>query len=192
MQSFSFINSLNSCAQILQLQSCSNHFNDNRIFQLLFSFSMFVSSLVYLNLGDNQIPGVVPSGLGSIHSLSYLDLSYNAPEGLILEKFQTSSILHVCLYKNKFRLHGCHPKSLWNFCSLQTLSLGDNLPNGLSSIFQAWCQSACSILTFLPLLHPLHPDSNLGGDLPLPIDWKREGCMVWALGPDSFVALLLS
>ncbi|CAL2245586.1 unnamed protein product [Prunus armeniaca] len=79
--------------------------------------------LTQLCLYGNQLNGTIPSWLGSLPSLEWLDLGSNQLSGNIIE-FQSRSLRSVLLNDNK--LHGPIPKSIYELVNLRWLFLSSN------------------------------------------------------------------
>ncbi|VVA33583.1 PREDICTED: receptor [Prunus dulcis] len=90
--------------------------------------------LTVLILYENQLNGIIPSWLGSLPSLEYLDLRSNQLSGNIIE-FQTRSLLW--LYLNDNKLDGLIPRSIFELEKLQSLVLSSNQLSGNIIEFQS-------------------------------------------------------
>ncbi|XP_008227120.2 PREDICTED: receptor-like protein 12 [Prunus mume] len=79
--------------------------------------------LTELNLYGNQLNGTIPSWLGSLPSLEWLDLGINQLSGNIIE-FQSRSLSRLSLSANK--LDGVIPRSIYELVNLRWLDLSSN------------------------------------------------------------------
>ncbi|XP_059627273.1 receptor-like protein EIX1 [Cornus florida] len=94
-----------SALSLAVLDLSSNYFNSS-IYSWLFNFN---TSLVHVDLSENNLQGLIPDSFRNLNSLAYLHLSYNQLEGGI-------------------------PKSIGNCTSLQTLNLGWNQLSSLPDL----------------------------------------------------------
>ncbi|BFG29780.1 hypothetical protein CerSpe_160540 [Prunus speciosa] len=83
--------------------------------------------LTSLGLYENQLNGTIPSWLGSLPSLKYLNLGSNQLSGNIIE-FQSRSLKNLYLSDNK--LHGLIPRSIFELENLRYLDLSSNNLSG--------------------------------------------------------------
>ncbi|ONI13618.1 hypothetical protein PRUPE_4G233600 [Prunus persica] len=83
--------------------------------------------LITLFLDGNQLNGTIPSWLGSLPSLEYLNLRSNQLSGNIIE-FQSRSLSWLDLRNNK--LDGLIPRSIYELENLQYLGLSSNNLSG--------------------------------------------------------------
>ncbi|ONI14398.1 hypothetical protein PRUPE_4G279000 [Prunus persica] len=79
--------------------------------------------LILLYLDGNQLNGTIPSWLGSLPSLEYLELGGNRLSGNIIQ-FQSRSLSLLGLRDNK--LDGLIPRSIYEQVNLQVLDLSSN------------------------------------------------------------------
>jgi len=97
-----------------------------------------LDSLTYLNLGNNHLNGDIPASLGNCSLLSQLHLFFNNLSGSIPASFGNFSNL-TSLTLNHNSLTGSIPASIGNLTKLANLSLLDNqltgaLPNELGNL----------------------------------------------------------
>ncbi|KAL2921290.1 Receptor-like protein EIX2 [Bienertia sinuspersici] len=167
----------NSSSNISIINLSNNFFNDTSVFQWLFRLSGTNSSLVVLELSNNQIPGPIPPNFGEMLSLSYLDLSSNLLDGTIPSAFwnmhnisylslgmnqlegpiphtisNLNHLTHLILPNNNFQGSGNFPNSLGSLCSLQEINLNNNnLDDDFPNIIQALSGCATKSLVSLDL-----------------------------------------
>ncbi|PWA70945.1 leucine-rich repeat protein [Artemisia annua] len=116
-----FVDSLKNCTRLVELVL----YNCNLIGVLPISIGNLSDQLIYLNLGDNQLFGSLPSSIGSLVGLTTLHLGQNRFKGKIpttigkLQKLQ-----YLGLYRNQFS--GPIPDAIGNLSLLNTLSLLSN------------------------------------------------------------------
>lgn len=128
----SHLSSSNSSKSLAFVDLSGNHLESSSLWTLLFNHSYIVE----LYLSSIQLRGPIPNGLGSMISLSHLDLSCN--------QFERG-------FSNSFK----------GLCSLQSMDLSQNkLTGDLLSIFQS-LSCAKKSLTSLALQHNL-----LSGSVP--------------------------
>lgn len=93
-------------------------------------------SLKFLELGDNQLTGTIPTQVGLLSSLAVLDLSFNAIEGRLPSWLGNMKALRN-LYLNNIQVHGTIPQEIGNLAALGTLELDNNwrltgtIPDGI-------------------------------------------------------------
>jgi Leucine-rich repeat (LRR) protein len=83
-----------------------------------------MSNLGEISMAENQLEGPIPMELCKLVGITFLDLSENNLSGSIPSCFNSSSIIHVHLNKN--RLSGPITSAFQNSSSLVTLNLRDN------------------------------------------------------------------
>ncbi|XP_062017861.1 probable LRR receptor-like serine/threonine-protein kinase At3g47570 [Rosa rugosa] len=88
-----------------------------------------LSSLIVLNLAENQLSGLIPTSTGRLYNLQGLYLYDNRLQGYIPnEVCQLNYLAELILYGNQ--LTGCIPSCLGNLtAALRILSIGSNLLN---------------------------------------------------------------
>ncbi|OAO96849.1 hypothetical protein AXX17_AT4G15870 [Arabidopsis thaliana] len=100
--------------------------NLNRLTDML----LRLSSLIWINLGNNQFRGMLPSNMSSLSKLKYFDISGNSFSGTIPSSlFMLPSLVELGLRRNHFS----GPLEIGNISSqskLQLLHLGRNNFNG--------------------------------------------------------------
>ncbi|KAE8687316.1 putative Disease resistance family protein / LRR family protein [Hibiscus syriacus] len=110
------------CLKELHLSAC---FLDNDPSSIMVNYS----SLLVLDLSNNDLSPSVPAWIFSLDSLVSIDLSGNAFEGVIPNSFQNiSSLKSLDLSKNSF--NSSLPDWLFSLEHLEFLSLGGNLVQG--------------------------------------------------------------
>jgi len=88
-----------------------------------------LASLQYLDLRYNQLSGAIPPEIGSLTSLQYLILGNNQLSGAIPPEIGSlTSLQYLWLWDNQ--LSGAIPPEIGSLSSLQSLSLGDNQLSG--------------------------------------------------------------
>lgn len=93
-----------------------------------FSFSSF-PDLLFLDLFNNELFGIIPPQISQLSKLQYLDLSANKLSGKIPSEIgQLSFLSELSLYSNC--LNGSIPQSLGNLSKLSILSLYNNSLSG--------------------------------------------------------------
>ena len=93
-----------------------------------------LKELVYLNLFINNFEGVVPSCLGGLPKLEWLQLSFNELTGTLNEAMCETNLL-VILNLHENRIAGAIPDCLGDMVNLQQLDLSTNEMTGtLSSL----------------------------------------------------------
>ncbi|PWA36250.1 protein kinase-like domain-containing protein [Artemisia annua] len=172
-----FIDSLKNCTRLayLGLSTC------NLIGVLPISIGNISDQLTSLILDDNQLFGSLPSSIGSLAGLTWLDLQSNRLKGKIpitigkLQKLQRFSLsrnqfsgpipdaignlsLLTELYLGSNKLEGHIPSSLGNCKNLNALNLADNR---LSGNIPKQLLQLPSLTHFLGLSH-----NNLSGSIP--------------------------
>jgi len=85
--------------------------------------------VVYIDLSDNNLVGIIPSEIGNLSSLQYLNLSWNELEGDIPDEIGNLTNLEE-LYLNENQLTGEIPSQIESLTSLLQLHLGSNELNG--------------------------------------------------------------
>ncbi|GJP80332.1 hypothetical protein CLOP_g10551 [Closterium sp. NIES-67] len=95
-------------------------------------------SLTNLDLHGNKLSGSLPSGIGNLLNLGYLDLGYNALTGSIPSTIGGMSSLTSLNLASNFISHSI-PESLGNLSNLQYLfldhnSLGATIPDSVSNL----------------------------------------------------------
>lgn len=103
-------------------------FSDNALFGMLPRWMGNMSNLGEILLAKNQLEGLIPMELCKLVGITFLDLSENNLSGSIPSCFNSSSIKHVHLNKN--RLSGPITSAFRNSSSLVTLNLRENYLTG--------------------------------------------------------------
>ncbi|XP_065629853.1 cuscuta receptor 1 [Quercus suber] len=103
-------------------------FSNNALFGMLPRWMGNMSNLGEILLAKNQLEGPIPMELCKLVGITFLDLSENNLSGSIPSCFNSSSIKHVHLNKN--RLSGPITSAFRNSSSLVTLNLRDNYLTG--------------------------------------------------------------
>ncbi|GAX11797.1 hypothetical protein FisN_7Lh180 [Fistulifera solaris] len=143
-------------------------------------------AVITLHMPFNNLTGTLPSELGHLSKLQWLNLTDNYITGTISTTVfdQMRSLYHVDLSKNN--ITGLIPPSLWSIPSLKTVDLSDNLLEGPFELFansspamnlteirlsnNFLVGSLPSWLSELPeLTHLEAVNSNFSGRLPDPI-----------------------
>ncbi|KAK8622807.1 hypothetical protein V6N13_117707 [Hibiscus sabdariffa] len=122
-----------------------------------------LSRLILIEIGDNELTGIIPSTIGRLKDLQRLYLSYNNLEGPVpSELCHLNKLAFLSLTSNK--LSGQIPACLGDLVSLRKMFLGSNM----------FSSSMPSTLTGLTDLLNLNLSSNsLSGPLPFDIGkWK--------------------
>lgn len=88
-----------------------------------------LSSLIKLDLGNNNFAGSIPPELGNLTNLAYLNLSDNNLTGNIPSELANLSSMTM-MYMTYNQLSGNIPPELGNLSNLMTLSLGTNQLSG--------------------------------------------------------------
>ena len=88
-----------------------------------------LSRLRFLNLNNNQLSGEIPAKLGNLASLEHLDLGYNRLSGKIPAELGNLANLER-LYLGGNQLSGKIPAELGNLANLERLYLGGNQLSG--------------------------------------------------------------
>ena len=84
-----------------------------------------LANLQYLDLGINQLSGTIPSSLGNSGNLQYLDLRINQLSGTIPSSLgNLANLQYLYLYDNQ--LSGTIPSSLTNLANLSYLAIETN------------------------------------------------------------------
>ncbi|MBN1997898.1 T9SS type A sorting domain-containing protein [candidate division KSB1 bacterium] len=109
-----------------------------------------------LALYYNRLTGTIPTEIGKLEKLEYLNLHSNALEGTIPEKIANlTALTSFSLHRNQ--LTGTIPAGIWNLTSLETLRLYENQLSG----------SIPSQIKNLTLLTELRLNGNqFGGPIP--------------------------
>ncbi|KAJ8770021.1 hypothetical protein K2173_009738 [Erythroxylum novogranatense] len=125
------VNSQNWLQSINMLPSLIHLSLDNCGLSHLPSYvSVNVTSLAFLNLGDNNFNSTIPSWLSNIsNSIEYLDLHHDALRGFIPTDIGRFKLLQV-LDLSYNELEGGIPDTLRDLCNLEELSLQVNNLNG--------------------------------------------------------------
>ncbi|XP_039138200.1 receptor-like protein EIX1 [Dioscorea cayenensis subsp. rotundata] len=84
-----------------------------------------LTSLVTLDLSNNQFDSMLPSWLFNMSSLEYLNLQFNHFQGSIPDAFANMSSLEIIQIRNN-ELHGPIPQSIGKLCNLRSLDLSHN------------------------------------------------------------------
>ncbi|PWA52676.1 leucine-rich repeat protein [Artemisia annua] len=145
----SFIDTLKNCTRlvVLNLSNCNLtgvlpisignlsdqlrflSLGDNQLFGSLPSGIGSLVGLTTLQLGSNRLKGKIPTTIGKLQKIQYLALSSNQFSGPIPDAIGNLSLLNkLYLYSNK--LEGHIPSSLRNCKELNGLNLGDNRLGG--------------------------------------------------------------
>ncbi|PWA70943.1 protein kinase-like domain-containing protein [Artemisia annua] len=172
-----FIDSLKNCTGLVDLVLVSCNFigvlpisignlsdqlqllglGDNQLFGSLPSSIGNLAGLTYLDLGSNRFKGKIPTTIGKLQKLQYLNLNNNLFSGPIPDTIGNLSLLNkLYLYSNK--LEGHIPSSLGNCKQLNGLSLFDNR---LSGKIPKQLLQLPSLTNFLQLSY-----NNLSGSIP--------------------------
>ncbi|XP_059629121.1 receptor-like protein EIX2 [Cornus florida] len=117
------INSSSLSLAVLDLSA--NSFNSS-IYSWLFNFN---TTLVHVDLSDNNLQGLIPDSFGNLNSLAYLDLTLNQLEGGIPKSIGNCTSLQI-LNLAWNQLGGSLPHSITRLSSLQELVLYGNQLNG--------------------------------------------------------------
>ncbi|GKB33519.1 kinase-like domain-containing protein [Tanacetum coccineum] len=120
-----FIDSLKNCTKLVTLVLC----NCSLIGVLPMSIGNLSNQLSFLNLGDNQLSGSLPSSIGSLVGLTALDLRANRFKGKIpttIGKLQ--NLQYLALAENQFS--GFIPDAIGNLSLLIELYLFSNKLEG--------------------------------------------------------------
>ncbi|KAL0351424.1 UNVERIFIED_CONTAM: Receptor-like protein EIX2 [Sesamum calycinum] len=120
-----FVNSSSASLAILDLSG-------TKLNSLVFSWLVNMStSLVRVELSDNQIGGLIPDAFGSSIFLEYLDLSGNQLQGLVPEMRGSVSLRELHLSHNK--LTGLQGTSFGQLPKLEILDVSYNFLQGIVS-----------------------------------------------------------
>ncbi|KAL0319080.1 UNVERIFIED_CONTAM: putative LRR receptor-like serine/threonine-protein kinase [Sesamum angustifolium] len=172
-----FISSLTNCTKLKILDIYGNKFTG----LLPHSVANLSSQLIRLSMGTNQIHGTVPSGIGDLTELSYLNLESNLFSGPIPSSIGgLTKLQEIHLSNNKFmdelpyslsnltllnlllvdrnNILGSIPPSLGNLSNLLVLDLSRN---NLSGPIPKEIVSLSSIAIYLDL-----SNNNLSGSIP--------------------------
>ncbi|XP_021675978.2 putative receptor-like protein kinase At3g47110 isoform X2 [Hevea brasiliensis] len=147
-----FITSLLNCSNLKVLDITSNQFGG-----VLPNFvANLSSSLEWLGMGYNQIPGRLPRWLSTLVSLSHIHFAHNQITGNIpVEIGALPRLRRLLLHSN--RLFGPIPSSIGNLSQLMMLYLSDNLLQGTIPSSLGNCRE-------LLVLHLFQ--NNLSGSIP--------------------------
>ncbi|XP_059462222.1 receptor-like protein EIX2 [Corylus avellana] len=142
----------NSSSPLLSLDLSDNHLNSS-VFPWLFEYT---NSLVFLNLGINNLEGSIPRAFGNMVALVHLDLSFNNLEGSIPRAFGNMvALVHLDLCYNN--LEGSIPRAFGNMVALVHLDLFyNNLEGSIPRAFG----------NMVALVHLGLSYNNLGGMMP--------------------------
>ena len=128
----------NSSTTLRVLSLRANRLNDSSILDWVSNLTRIGTSLEYLDLSDNGIPGPILGTFGNyMHSLLHLDLSWNELQGPIPSSFgNMHSLSSLDLSGNE--LQGPIPTTLGNMHLLSYLDLSHNALEGAvpGSIFE--------------------------------------------------------
>ncbi|KAH7662934.1 Non-specific serine/threonine protein kinase protein, partial [Dioscorea alata] len=109
-----------------------------------------LTSLITLDLSNNQFDSVLPSWLFNMTSLQYLNLQFNNLQGSIPDAFENMTSLEI-IQLRKNELLGGVPQSIGKLCHLRTLDLSsNNITDDVSAL--AKISSECAGGTLLTLL----------------------------------------
>ncbi|ESQ37257.1 hypothetical protein EUTSA_v100023810mg, partial [Eutrema salsugineum] len=89
----------------------------------------YCTSLVRLRLGFNRITGEIPSGIGSLKKLNFLDLSSNRLHGMVPDEIGSCSELQMIDLSNN-SLEGSLPNPVSSLSGLQVLDVSSNRFSG--------------------------------------------------------------
>jgi len=89
-----------------------------------------LTNLTYLNLYNNQLTGEIPPEIGNLTNLHFLDLGYNELEGQIPEGISNLTNLET-LHINWTHITGEIPNSIGNLTSIEIIHFNDNQLSGL-------------------------------------------------------------
>ncbi|CAL5414381.1 unnamed protein product [Camellia sinensis] len=175
-----FISSLTSCTSLQIIQVGNNLFRGS----LSDSIANLSTYLSVMELWNNQIHGIIPSGIGNLLNPTLLSMATNNLASLIpssisrLKKLQSlylnqnkftelpsshgNSTSLITLYLHENSIHGSIPPSLGNCHSLLTLLLHKNNLNGSIPLE---IMSLSSISTFLRLDHNIALTSSLPSEV---------------------------
>ncbi|GMI65212.1 receptor like protein 6 [Hibiscus trionum] len=174
------INSSSTLFRLLHLQKLNlahNHFNHSAIPSALGNLSM----LTYLNLSSSVLSGQIPSEISKLYRLSSLDLSsvdVSSPVPSVLANFSSLKTL----YLDGCGLQGMFPLATFQLPRLETISLSDN--SNLTGYLPEFNSS--NQLKFLAIWH-----TGFSGELPASIG-NLNSMEYLELGSCSFRGLVPS
>ncbi|CAI8586293.1 unnamed protein product [Vicia faba] len=147
-----FLSSLTNCTQLTMLILGQNKFG-SKLPDLMGNLSI---NLSFIDLGVNQIYGVIPERIGQLIGLTYLDMGSNSLQGSIPNSIgKLKNLVRLVLQENK--LSGNIPTSIGNLTILSELYLSSNKLEGSVPFFLRYCTQLQKLSIAV---------NKLSGDLP--------------------------
>ncbi|CAO2151290.1 unnamed protein product [Urochloa humidicola] len=124
-EDWEFLRSFTNCSRLQLIDLDGNNFGG----MLPGYVANFSRQLQWLGMGENQMSGVIPPGIGNLVNLIYLDFGGNNLQGVIPEEIgRLQNLKSLMLQEN--RLSGQIPSSLGNLTQMLTLALSYNQLDG--------------------------------------------------------------
>ncbi|MED6173596.1 hypothetical protein PIB30_061098 [Stylosanthes scabra] len=167
-----FLSSLQNCTQ-LQILGIDNNYLGGVLTDLIGNLS---NNLVWLTMGNNQISGRIPDGIGKLINLTAIGMEGNSLEGTIPYSIgKLKNLVSLTMGANK--LFGNIPLVIGNLTMLSFVDLGSNKFEGFIPFTLGNCTKMERFYA---------PGNNLSGDIPNQLFGYPQGLIELSLYSNSF------